>query len=124
MRQRAAETASSVECVGIKKLPTTNREAGSWELDSTGKACPPSRFALRRVRRSLGGGGKVGLYHRRLAVVARSLVRSTDARGADEQPLAVREGDVTAVRAVRTVLGLEALDDDLEIGRASCRERG
>src|SRR5438105_508999 len=43
-------------------------------------------------------------------------VRRAGARRADKQLLPVREGDVTAVRAVRTVLRLEAFDDDLEAG--------
>ena len=42
-----------------------------------------------------------------------SLIRSAGARRADEQLRPVREGDVTAVRAGRTVLRLEAIDGDL-----------
>src|SRR5712691_40089 len=42
------------------------------------------------------------------------LVRRAGARGADEQLLPVREGDVAAVGAQRTVLRLEAVDDDLD----------
>src|SRR5882672_2404324 len=44
------------------------------------------------------------------------LIRRAGARRADKQLLPVREGDVTAVRAVRTVLRLEAFDDDVDAG--------
>src|SRR6185503_6345612 len=42
-----------------------------------------------------------------------TFVWSTGARRTDEQLLAIRERDVAAVGAIRTVLGLEALDEDL-----------
>ena len=43
----------------------TALESGNPESEArVGPTCPPSREALRRVRRSLGGGGKVGPYDR------------------------------------------------------------
>jgi len=43
----------------------TAPESGNPESEArVGPTCPPSREALRRVRRSLGGGGKVGPYDR------------------------------------------------------------
>src|SRR5688572_8183453 len=99
IRQRAAETASSVECVGIKKIPNPTSQT------------PTPNVGFRVCDLALGiWDSGVGFS---LPAVAWSLVRSADARRADEQLLAVREGDVTAVRAVRTVLRLETLDDDL-----------
>src|SRR5688572_278143 len=50
-------------------------------------------------------------------LLLRTFVRSADARGADEELLAVRERDVTPVGAQRAVLGLEALDEDLRAGQ-------
>src|SRR5687767_1475542 len=102
MRQRAAETASRVECVGIKKTPNFQRPTpkhlgiGGWRL-GVGFYCR-GRLSDRPFEALL------------LDVF---LVRSTDTRRADEQLLAVREGDVPPVGAIGAVLGLEAFHDDL-----------
>src|SRR5215510_12256704 len=46
--------------------------------------------------------------------LVRLLVRRAGTSRADEQFLSVREGDVAPVRAERSILGLEAVDDDLD----------
>ena len=48
-----------------------------------------------------------------LLLLIAAFVRSTRARGADEQLLSIRERDVSAVGPVRPVLGLISVHDDL-----------
>src|SRR5688572_32634885 len=50
-------------------------------------------------------------------LLLRTFVRSANARGPDEELLAVRERDVTPVGAQRAVLGLEALDENFGTGQ-------
>src|SRR6187200_331740 len=101
-RQRAADTASSVDVVGIRgaRIP----EDPPIPTPENSKATPRPCYRSRRCF--------VGNLKRRLLLVG-SFVRRARAGRTDEELLAVGERDVATVRSIGAVLGLETLDQDL-----------
>src|SRR3954451_15876713 len=96
MRQRAAErpSGSIVGCESGKDRPKKNAQRRA-------------AVATARSWASFVSSGTLWLF---------AFVGRADAGRADEQLLAVGEGDVAAVRAERAVLRLVAFDDDLGAG--------
>src|SRR5215203_858475 len=107
MRQRAAETAlraaRSADSCRMKRLRRrrSGEERSTWGCTWRGLECTPALYLQTCAERRLLLGGVA------------AVLRSARAGRPDEQLLAIREGDIAAIRARRAVLGLEALDEDL-----------